>query len=66
MRSESQKRANQKQDRLKVQFAVSYRLIDLNEGNRLKKYLETNDLSANSYLKDLIKRDLDSKGITYD
>ena len=49
-----------------MQFAVSYRLIDLNKGNRLKKYLEMNDLSANSYLKDLIKRDLDSKGITYD
>ena len=38
----------------------------MKEYNRLKKYLEMNNLSVNSYLKDLIKRDLDSKGITYD
>ena len=52
MVSEAQKRANKKQDGYRIQFSVNYRLHDLNEGQ-----------SANSYLKELIKKDLDSKGV---
>ena len=63
MVSEAQKRANKKQDSYRIQFSVNYRLHDLNEGQRLKSYLELTGQSANAYLKDLIKKDLDSKGI---
>lgn len=63
MVSEAQKRANKKQDGYRIQFSVNYRLTDLQEGQRLKAYLETTGQSANAYLKDLIKKDLDSKGI---
>lgn len=48
-----------------VRFAIKYTPAEKNESNRLKKYLEKNGLSANGYIKDLIKRDLDSKGIEY-
>ena len=35
------------------------------ENERLKRYLEQSGISANSYIKGLIKADLDSKGIPY-
>lgn len=63
MRSEALKRAQQKQNSYRIQFSVNYRLTDIQEGQRLKSYLETTGQSANSYLKELIKKDLDSKGI---
>ena len=63
MVSEAQKRANKKQDGYRIQFSVNYRLHDLNEGKRLKSYLELTGQTANAYLKDLIKKDLDSKGV---
>lgn len=47
------------------QFKVQYRLCDIDEGKRLKAYLAQSGISANSYIKGLIKRDLDSKGIAY-
>nr|DAP47893.1 MAG TPA: hypothetical protein [Caudoviricetes sp.] len=46
-------------------FAVKYREKELINAIRLKKYLQLNELSANSYLKELIKRDLDAKKIEY-
>ena len=45
------------------QFKVQYNLQDNVEGLRLQKYLDNTGQSANSYLKELIKADLDSKGI---
>lgn len=45
------------------QFKVQYNLQDNVEGLRLQKYLDNTKQSANSYLKDLIKKDLDKKGI---
>lgn len=45
------------------QFKVQYNLQDNTEGLRLQRYLEATGQSANSYLKELIKKDLDEKGI---
>lgn len=45
------------------QFKVQYSLQDI-DGKRLKKYLADTGQSANSYIKSLIKKDLDEKGIS--
>ena len=44
-------------------FAIKYYPTDIEYGKKLKEYLEATEKSANSYLKELIKKDLDSKGI---
>ena len=44
------------------QFKVQYSLNDAKEGERIKTYLEQTGQSANSYIKALIKKDLDNKG----
>lgn len=56
---EAQKRYNSKT----LNFACSYKPNESVEGNRLKQYLTDNNLSANSYIKGLIKKDLDNKGV---
>lgn len=63
MTSESQKRATKKADAQSIMFAVKYRKNEIEEGKRLKAYLESTGQSANSYLKELIRKDLDSKGV---
>lgn len=56
---EAQKRYREKS----IQLAVNYRPgTDLKEGERIKAYLDQTGQSANSYIKALIKADLDSKG----
>lgn len=65
MQTDAQKRAQDKYNRKRNVISATFRENNANEYNRLKKYLEDNKLSANSYLLDLIKRDLDSKGIEY-
>lgn len=45
------------------QFKVQYNLQDNDDGLRFQKYLKETGQSANSYLKELIKKDMDSKGI---
>ena len=64
--TEAQKRANKtyREKHKPIQITVQYK-TDKNEGLRLKQYLSDNGLTANQYLKSLIKRDLDSKGIAY-
>lgn len=57
------KKAQDNYRKKSIQFAVSYRPTDIIEGKRLKKYLEETGQSANSYIKKLIKNDLDNKGI---
>ena len=47
------------------QFKVQYNLQDNIDGLRLQQYLENNNMSANSYIKNLIKSDLDAKNIPY-
>ncbi len=63
MTSEAQKRATKKADAQSVMFAVKYRKNEIQEGQRLKSYLELTGQTANAYLKELIKKDLDSKGV---
>lgn len=48
-------------------IAASYKPnTDLADGQRVKAYLEQTGQSANSYIKALIKADLDSKGFNID
>lgn len=56
---EAQKRYREKS----IQFGINYRPgTDIKEGERVKAYLDQAGQSANSYIKGLIKADLDSKG----
>lgn len=48
-----------------INFLVKYYPTDLEYGQKLKEYLAITGQSANSYLKELIKRDLDNKGMEY-
>lgn len=45
-----------------LQFKAQYRLNDIGEGERLREYLRQSGKTANSYIKELIKSDLDSRG----
>ena len=47
-------------------MAIKYGISELKESDRLRRYLEQTGQSANSYIKGLIKRDLDSKNVPYD
>ena len=50
-----------------IQLAVNYRPgTDIQDGERVKAYLEQTGQSANSYIKALIKADLDAKGFSVD
>lgn len=46
-------------------MAIKYGIAEQAESERLRAYLKESGISANSYIKGLIKRDLDSKGIPY-
>lgn len=60
---EQNRKAVKKYREKTVSFAVKYSAVDAEEGKRLKSYLANTGQSANSYIKELIKRDLDGKGI---
>ena len=61
--AKSQKKYREKS----IQLAVNYRPgTDIKDGERVKAYLDQTGQSANSYIKSLIKRDLDSKGFMTD
>lgn len=52
--------------RMKVKtYAVKYTPTDIMESKRLDYYLANSGISTNSYIKSLIKADLDVKGIQY-
>ena len=59
---EQNRKAVKKYREKTVSFAVKYSAVDAVEGKRLKAYLEQSGQSANSYIKELIKKDLDDKG----
>lgn len=65
--TEAQKKADQKyrQTHNVITKTISYKKSDIVEGQRLLSYLENTGQSANSYIKTLIKTDLDIKGISY-
>lgn len=67
--TESQKKYEKKRMQDCKTYTTKYRLYLDNEKNdqqRLEKYLEQTGLSANSYIKGLIKADLDAKGFNVD
>ena len=66
MNNESNRKAVKKYAEKTKTFAVKYYPTDIEDALRLQKHLKTNGLSCNAYLKELIKRDLDNKGILYD
>ena len=66
--TESQKEYEKKRMKQCKTYAIKYSLYlseENKENERLKQYLERNNISANSYIKGLIKRDLDSKNVPY-
>ena len=65
LRSNAQKKADKKYSEKTMNYAIKYTPTDINDGLRLKQYLLDNGLSANSYIKQLIKNDLNSKGVKY-
>ena len=46
-------------------YTIKYTPKEINESDRLQVYLNSTGLSANAYLKELVKRDLDNKGVAY-
>lgn len=58
----SQKKYNDKCYRFSIKFVPS----EQEEVKRFKKYLEMSGKSANTYIKELIKNDMDEKGIIYE
>lgn len=65
-KKEQNRKAVRKYSEKTLAFAVKYYPTDIIEGKRLKKYLEDNGISANGYIKELIKADMDSKEVPYD
>jgi len=59
--AKSQKKYNDKCYRFSIKFVPS----EAEDIDRFKSYLANTGQSANSYIKGLIKADLDSKGIEY-
>lgn len=57
--AEAQKKYREKT----INFLVKYYPTDIEYGQKLKEYLAHTGQSANSYLKELIKKDLDEKGV---
>lgn len=63
--TESQKKYEKKRAKVCKTFAIKYTPMDILESNRLMQYLSDNKITANAYIKELIKKDLDSKKIPY-
>lgn len=64
--TEAQKKYEKKRMKQCKTYAIKYSLYidsENRENERLKAYLEVTGQSANSYIKRLIKNDLDEKGI---
>lgn len=61
--TESQKAADKRyrEKNKPLTFAIAYKATDIKDGERLKAYLEKTGYKANSYIKELIKADLDNK-----
>lgn len=63
---EQNRKAVKKYSEKTLTIATKYYPTDIQDGKRLKAYLEQTGQSANSYIKALIKADLDSKGFSVD
>lgn len=62
-KKEQNRKAVKKYSEKTMTFAIKYYPTDIEYGKKLKEYLADTGQSANSYLKELIKADLDSKGV---
>lgn len=62
---EQNRKAVKKYSEKTMSFALKYYATDIQDGKRLESYLKTINMSTNQYLKELIKRDLDSKAVPY-
>ena len=58
-------KAQAKYNKKSAFFAINYGPNDQKEAERLKRYLDQNNISFNAYAKSLIRKDLDEKGIKY-
>lgn len=65
IRTDASRKADKTYNEKRIPFSIGYTPVDIEEGKRLKAYLKETEKSANSYIKGLIKADLDSKGIPY-
>lgn len=63
--SDSMLKAINKYNKDSINLSVSYKRLERDEGLRIKAYLAQSGQSANSYIKELIKADLDKKGFIY-
>ena len=63
---EQNRKAVKKYSEKTLTIATKYYPTDIQDGKRLKAYLKQTGQSANSYIKALIKADLDSKGFNID
>lgn len=59
--AESQKKYNNKCNFVRLKYTEK----ESDEYNRLINYVENNDLKISHYLKELIKKDLNEKGVSY-
>ena len=57
----SRSKSLKKYDKKTNTFAIKYTLKESKEAQRLKRYLESTGQTANSYIKSVIKSDLDGK-----
>lgn len=61
--TEAQKKAQKKYNSKSITLSCSYKPgTDLDDGLKIKEYLELTGQKANSYLKRLIKEDLEKNG----
>lgn len=63
--TESQKKYEKKRALQCKSYAVKYTPKEKAENDRLQYYLNTSGMSANAYIKELIKKDLDKKGVIF-
>lgn len=63
--TESQKKYEKKRMQSCKSYTIKYTPKEMSESNRLQRYLNSTGLSANAYIKELIKKDLDNKEIEY-
>lgn len=66
VRTDASRKADKTYNEKRIPFSIGYTPVDIDEGKRLKAYLAQTGQSANSYIKGLIKTDLDSKNVPYE
>ena len=65
IRTDASRKADRTYNEKRIPFSIGYTPVDIADGKRLRTYLAQTGQSANSYIKGLIKADLDSKNVPY-